>query len=498
MPSMGFKMARSAVPLLMLSVIGCGGANGQPEAQAREGNSAPAAAIAAEVPAAPPSQPALKAEPAPPRTPAEFAAHDALYPFYMSMAGLRRPAIKLFITCDASRAAGREVYKGQDAASLYGRAEGGFEFVYEALDNTGRPCVYPFAPALPDIIGNLDGTQYIFRSSMPGQRVTFRTNDQWAILKMRGLDMGRNRIHFEMRDIELDFPGSIQSMGALHLETFGGAKPALFTAVVRRSKIFGGKNSIFVPSGETMLYVEDSEIAGNVGTNTDQEHGTYINGTLVSHFRNVRWRGQRGWSNIASGHQLKDKTYLRIYENLTVSNEPNGAPPSAMPLIDASAYGFTWSNNLQLRRVKPLQDPREALVDLRSEILYGNADHYPWPVVASADWRMPAAPLGALDRVYLSVFFNTTVSSFRTEPYIFALRTTGRGFEPGSSTIMGAGLSTRAEQRAVALSFGTRGSLAKVFSNEGWTYVNPRLPANAEWVTDRDAFIKHALGLIGR
>jgi hypothetical protein len=96
------------------------------------------------------------------------------------------------------------------------------------------------------------------------------------------------------------------------------------------------------------------------------------------------------------------------------------------------------------------------------------------------------------------VFFNTSVASFRTEPYVFALRPAGRGFEPGTSTVLGAGLTTRAEQRAVALAFGTKGTLAKVFSNDGWTYVNPRLPANAEWVTDRDAFIKHALGLIGR
>ena len=492
---MAFGIARLTLPLLVLSVIGCSGANGQSAAQPSQRT---IASPAAATPAAPPSQPALPPEPAPPRTPAEFAAHDSLYPFYMPMTGLRRPAIRLFVKCDASQAAGREVYKGQDAASLYGRAEGGYEFVYEALDSSGRPCVYPFAPYQPDITGDLNGTQYILRSSIPGQRVTFRTNDQWAKVNMRGLEIGRNRIHFEMRDIALDFPGAIQAMGALHLETFGGTKPGLFTAVVRRSKIFGGKNAIFAPGGETMLYIEDSDIDGNVGTNAEQDHGTYINGTLVSHFRNVSWHGQHGWADQASGHQLKDKAYLRVYENLILSNAPNGAAPSAMPLLDASAYGFTWSNNLQLRRVQPQQSPRDALVDLRSEILYGVLDHYPWSVVASPDWRMPAAPLGALDQVYLSVFFNTSVASFRSEPYVFALRPAGRGFEPGTSTIMGAGFTTRAEQRAVALAFGTKGSLTKVFSNEGWTYVNPRLPANAEWVIDRDAFIKHALGLIGR
>jgi hypothetical protein len=390
------------------------------------------------------------------------------------------------------------VYKGQDAASLYGRAEGGYEFVYEARDGAGQPCVYPFAPYQPDITGNLAGTQYIFRSSIPGERVTFRTGNEWATINMRAHEMGRNRIHFEMRDIELDFPGAIQPMGALHLETYGGAKPGLFTAVVRRSRIFGGKNAIFAPGGETMLYIEDSDITGNVGTNADQEHSTYINGTLVSHFRNVSWRGQQGWSNVASGHQIKDKAYLRIYENVTVSNAPGRGSPSAMPLIDASAFGFTWSNNLQVQRVRPLQEPRDALVDLRSEILYGNPEHYPWPVIATPDWRMPSAALGALDQVYLSVFFNTSVASFRPEPYVFALRPWGRGFEPGTATVVGEGLTTRGEQRAISLAFNTRGALTKVYSGEGWTFVNPRLPDNALWVSDRDAFIRHALGLIGR
>lgn len=477
----------AAAALAVLGTIGCSGLGSESNAQ-----TAPHAAAAV------PLQPLIPAELPPPRTPAEFAAHDAAYPFYMPMQGLRRPANRFFVKCDASQAAGREVYQGNDVASLYGRAEGGLEFVYEARDRAGRPCVYPFAPSLPDIVGNLDGTQYIFRSSVPGERVTFRSADQWATLRMRALDMGRSRIHFEMRDVELDFPGAIQPMGALHLETYGGAPPGLFTAVIRRSKLFGGKNALFVPSGETMVYAEDSEIAGNVGTNADQEHSTYINGTLVSHFRNVRWQGQQGWSNVASGHQLKDKAYLRIYENVTVSNAPGRGPPSAMPLIDATSFGFTWANNLTIERVPSPQEPRDGLVDLRSEILYGNPQHYPWPVIATADWRMPPLALGVLDNVYLSVFFNTEVRSFRNEPYVFALRSCGRGFEPGTATIVGEGFTLRAEQRAVSLAFGTRGTFGKVYSSDGWTYVNPRLSDSALWVADRDAFIRHALGLIGR
>ena len=425
------------------------------------------------------------------------------YPSYMPMRGLRRPAVRLMVKCDASRAAGREVYAGRDAASLYGQAEGGFEFVYEALDGAGRPCVYPFAPWQPQIIGRFDGTQYIFRSSIPGKRVTFRSSNEWAMIGLKLYDIGRQRMHFEMQDIELDFPGAIQPMGAVHLEVFGGTAPGLFTAVIRRSKIHGGKNAIFVPGGQTMLYVEDSEIAGNVGTNVDQEHVTYINGTLVSHLRNSVWRGQLGWKDVASGHQLKDKAYLRIYEDVTVSNQPVTSVPSAMPLIDASAYGFTWANNLHLRRMAPMQAPREGLVDLRSENLYASPGNFPWPVLASPDWQMPAAPLSALDRVYLSVFLNTTVESFRNEPFVFALRPQGLYFQPGTTTVEGNDRTTKAQQRTVSLAFHTTGPVARVYAGGdraggGWTYTDPQLPPESQWVTDRDAFIRHALGLIGR
>ena len=423
---------------------------------------------------------------------------DSPYPFYMPMDGLRKPAVRLFVKCDASRAAGREVYAGRDAASLYGRAEGGYEFVYESRDGAGQPCVYPFAPWQPQIVGSLQGTQFIYRSDVPGQRATFRTRDEWATIDMRLFDIGRQRVHFEMSDIELDFPGSIQPMGALHFEALGASAPGLFTAVIRRSKIHGGKNAIFVPSGQTMLYIEDSDIAGNVGTNPDQEHSTYINGTLVSHFRNSVWHGQQAWSNVASGHQIKDKAYLRIYEDVTVSNQPNASPPSAMPLIDASAYGFTWSNNLRLQRMAPAQAPREGLVDLRSEMLYGSVESFPWSVLANSGWRMPPAPLGVLDQVYLSVFFNTSVQSFRTEPHVFAVRPQGTGMLPGTTTITGNDQTTPAQQRIVSIAFNTTGTIKRAYSSEGWTFTDPRLPPEAQWIADRDAFIRHALGLIGR
>lgn len=419
------------------------------------------------------------------------------YPFYMPMQGLRRPAVRMLVKCDASRAAGREVFAGTSRDSLGGRAEGGFEIVYEAKDRTGAPCVYPFTPWLPQVVGSLQGTQYLLRSSIPGQQVSFRSADAWAGFTLRLLDFGRQRVHFEMSDIALDFSGAIQSKGALHIEAFDGARPGLFTAVLRRVKIFGGKNALFVPSGQTMLYVEDSDFSGNVGTNVDQEHTTYINGVLVSHLRNSTWRGQRGWSNQASGHQLKDKAYLRVYENVTLTNTPNGGPPSAMPLADISAFGFTWANGLHIRRLAPAQTARDTLVDLRSEIVYGPPGTYPWNVMANPGWRMPPAPLGALDRVYLSVFFNTSVESFRTEPHVFALRPQGTSLVPGSTTVQGNDLTARADQRMVSLAFGTTGRFTRVYGSQGWTYADPQLPSQANWVTDRDAFIRHALGLIG-
>ncbi len=436
--------------------------------------------------------------PAPPIKPVAPPIASGSYPFYMPMQGLRRPANRLFVRCEASRRAGREVYSGGGKDALGGRAEGGFEIVFEAADSAGNPCVYPFAPWLPQIVGNLNGTQYLIRSSIEGRRVTFRSNDQWATINLRLFDFGRSRVHFELSDIELDFPGAIQPKGALNIEGFGGTAPGLFTAVIRRAKIFGGKNSLFVPSGQTMLYVEDSEFAGNVGTNTDQEHSTYINGILVSHLRNSVWRGQRAWQNQSSGHQLKDKAYLRIYEDVTVSNTPNGGPPSAMPPLDLSSFGFTWSNNLRIVRLPSQQTVRDTLVDLRAEIMYGNPANYPWPVTIDRNWRMPAAPLNALDKVYLSVFFNTQVESFRTEPFVFALRPQGTGYEPGTSIVAGNESTLPAQQRMVSLAFGTKGSFTKVYAREGWTFADPKLPAGAEWVQDREAFIRHALGLIGR
>jgi hypothetical protein len=113
-------------------------------------------------------------------------------------------------------------------------------------------------------------------------------------------------------------------------------------------------------------------------------------------------------------------------------------------------------------------------------------------------WRMPASPLSVLDKVYLSVFLNTSVESFRTEPYVFALRPQGTSLLPGTTTVGGNNQTTRAQQRMVSLAFHTTGHANRIYSNEGWTFTDPRLPADDQWIINRDAFIRHALGLIGR
>ena len=169
-----------------------------------------------------------------------------------------------------------------------------------------------------------------------------------------------------------------------------------------------------------------------------------------------------------------------------------------MPLIDASAYGFTWSNNLRLQRYASAQTPREGLVALRTDMLYGPANLYPWPVLVTNGWQMPASPLNALDKVYLSVFQNTTVESFRNEPFVFALHPQGFTMRDYPILIEGNEHSTRAQQRMVSLAFNTSARAARVFANGGWTYSDPQLPQDQRWVLDRDAFAAHALGLIGR
>ena len=70
--------------------------------------------------------------------------------------------------------------------------------------------------------------------------------------------------------------------------------------------------------------------------------------------------------------------------------------------------------------------------------------------------------------------------------------------EPGTNIVSGTEGTARAQQRMVSLAFHTTGRFSRVYAADGWTFTDPKLPTGAAWVTDRDAFIRHALGLIGR
>jgi hypothetical protein len=68
-----------------------------------------------------------------------------------------------------------------------------------------------------------------------------------------------------------------------------------------------------------------------------------------------------------------------------------------------------------------------------------------------------AAVVGqALDKVYLSIFLNTTVQSFRTEPYAIALRPQGTHLAPDGVAMEGNSQTTLAQQRMVSMAFNTR------------------------------------------
>ena len=44
--------------------------------------------------------------------------------------------------------------------------------------------------------------------------------------------------------------------------------------------------------------------------------------------------------------------------------------------------------------------------------------------------------------------------------------------------------STRAQQPMVSLAFNTSARAARVFANGGWTYTDPQLPQDQQWVLD--------------
>lgn len=465
--------------------------------------------IAAGAPAplpAPDPAPEPEPEPAPLPEPAPVTRADGL-PFYFPPTDdLLPPTRTLHVRCDESIAAGKNVLAEGESFPWERYSRGGIEMIYEARDDAGEPCVYPFTPWTPRIGAGAndwpDGSQFIWRSDEPGTQVTFRHDGEWARLAFQPWTV-TGRMHVELSDIAIDFPKAVQAMGALHLEAVPKDE-GLLTVVIRRSNLTGGKNPLFIPSGRTMVYIEDSEIGANVGTNVDQEHGTYINGILSLHAVDSTWFGQKA-SGSFGGHQLKNYAYLTILENVTLDNGGGRGAASNRPLYDGSSYGFTWVDGLTLIR-RSTEDPRDTLVDLRPAHYHKGRERgrneadgeveLPWLKVG--DWRMPEddCPTSAVDQVYLHVFRDVDVESFRREPHAVLMQSVYENWPALDAD-------NRA-QRAM-LWYGDGVDVSPV----GFRYLptNPGpipsvyacpLPDDApRLLTDRDAFIRHALAKVG-
>lgn len=474
----------------------------------------PAAPVgSADTPATPPPQPASGNAAGSPDEPFVIPPEEQpepIYPFYMDMEGLLPPRITLHVRCDESMAAGKHVLAEGEKFPWSGYSRGGIELVYQAFDDTGAPCVYPFAPWSPTRGPGdndwPDGSQFIYRSAVPGHRVVFRSEGEWARLHFKPWSLNERRFHFEMRDIELDFRKAVQAMGALHLEAVPD-QTSLLSVVIRRSRLTGAKNAMFIPSGRTMVYIEDSQIGANVGTNVDQEHSTYVNGILSFHAVDSIWFGQKA-SGSYGGHQLKNYSYLTVLEDVTLDSGGGKGAASNRPLYDGSSYGFTWMNGLTLVR-QEAEQPREALIDLRDGHYHkgrkrgrNEADgvvELPWLKVD--DWRMPVSDpcsTEAINQTYLHVFRDVTVESFRQEPFVARLN----GVYDSYDEIMADPQATRAR----AFSFGTKGDFDGFLSPTGYRYLDENPPvytcedprgALPDVLADRDAFIRNAFAKVG-
>ena len=219
--------------------------------------------------------------------------------------------------------------------------------------------------------------------------MTFRTSGAWDAFHFKSGNLAA-RLHVEVHDFNLDFPGSVQMMGALWIEAFPGWNTdGLVTVALDNVDVFGGKNAVFVPSGRTMLYADDLRIFGNVGTNTETEHGTYINGALLTHFDSSSWTGQRA-NGVDGGHQLKNKALIQIYEDVSVDNRAGASDPSNRVLMDLTGLGYIWAEGIDLTRVETA-DPREGLIHLRSQ---GRTRYIPSEVY-------PAEPVQVLSLIHI-------------------------------------------------------------------------------------------------
>lgn len=430
------------------------------------------------------------------------------YPFYFPVDSLVAPKDIRQISCSKSNAAGelRDINNkpvSQDNAELYT----GIEFIYEA------PCTYKnMGPAGIRNWKWAAGSQVIHRTSKRGSKAIFTSSDAWVSLRFAPGET-QGRFHAEVIDLELRFTANTQVMGSLHFEVFPATSTGqLATLVVRDSVIEGGKNALFIPSGASMTYVENTKIGRNVGTNIDQEHVTYINGVLSTHFRNVSFYGQNAGGG-AGGHILKNKAALRILESVTLDNSKGFGDNSIMPLGDFSSFGYTWSDNLILIRKKAaVGSMRDTVIDMREDRYFEPGGVVNLPFMDAKGAAMPSAPPGCgpildtPDQSYWHIFNNTVLESEITDESVFRhnaiVSTTYSGIFP-TATYDDIQANPR-RQRSYLLVNKAFHSAKKTVA-DGYFYLKPSYPTyhcedgtygpNLLNITSsRDRFIQYALG----
>ena len=450
--------------------------------------------------------------PAPVPTPAPAPAPQPIgdYPFYMPMGDLLPFKHERLVLCEESNAVGDEVFA--DGLGWYangqGYSQGGVHHTFEARDDNGQPCVYNFAPSLPRPGGGGNawesGSQFRLDSSEPGTRVRFSTDDEWATVTLNAGPNDGKRIHLEIVDLDLDFTGNVQPSGSVWFQAYPSASSGgLASLVIRNSRITGGKNALFSPSGAIMIFVENSDIGRNLGRNIDQEHSVYLNGTLTAHFRDSLIFGQRA-SSGAGGHILKAKSAIRILENVTLDNGGGVLDPTNRPLADFSSWGWTWSDGLNLVRRQPSGAYRPALVDIRRDQYFGKRLDLPWPTAEG--WTLGMEPGDCdtpmpLSSMYLHVFQNTAVESEIPEDSVFrmngAVETAFEGIH--ARTAYDDIIANPRRNRAMLYEAGTV-SDAQETTADGWYYLKPAYPtyhcaveALPAAIADRDTFVAAAL-----
>ena len=429
------------------------------------------------------------------------------YPFYFPMSGLKAPTDIRYISCSKSNAAGElRDMKNEPVVQYNAELFTGIEYIYEA------PCTYKnMGPAGIRNWKWADGSQVIHRTSSRGSKAIFSSDDNWVVLRFNPGET-QGRFHAEVIDLELKFTNNIQVMGSLHFEVYPNASSGqLATLVVRDSVIEGGKNGIFIPGGASMTYVENTKVGRNVGTNIDQEHVTYINGVISTHFKNVSFYGSNAGGG-AGGHILKNKAAIRILESVTLDNAKSKADNSIMPLGDFSSFGYTWSENLVLlRRKAAVGNMRDTVIDVREDRYFEPNGPVKMPFMDAKGASMPSAPPGCTnlldnpDQSYWHVFNNTVLDSAIKDTSVFRLNgivsTEYSGIFP-TATYDDIVANPR-RQRAILLTNKTFHSAEKT-NADGYYYLKPSYPTyhcenatpgpNVSAITSsRDKFIQYAL-----